>query len=211
MLMKVHPIRQSTEDRIPGHMYSIPGLPGTKSLVQQVWAIWVIVRRWVWDSDMPEALVADEMGHDKIFTLVAAAMICKLLTETFVMVLLLSVLWGNTVEEYVNMARNNVPGIIGEDWEWHPLRIQHSGPHHHIEIQTTPPQGHLADTSAPVPILVVSMPGVADTFKTVIKTITYRADITLINMLNVQQANPTHEDLNTSRDQLEHLRNIHLV
>jgi len=61
-LLNAHPILQSTDDRVPGHKYSIPGLPGTKFLAHQVWAIWFIVRRWVWDADMPGALVADEMG-----------------------------------------------------------------------------------------------------------------------------------------------------
>jgi hypothetical protein len=46
-LPNVHPIRQSTDDRVPGHMYSIPGLPGTKFLPHTVSAIWFIVRRWV--------------------------------------------------------------------------------------------------------------------------------------------------------------------
>ena len=84
-LLNAHPIRQSTDDRVPGHKYSIPGLPGTKFLAHQVWAIWFIVRRWVWDADMPGALVADEMGLGKTFTSVAAAMICKLPTEKVVM------------------------------------------------------------------------------------------------------------------------------
>jgi hypothetical protein len=51
--LNVHPIRQSTDDRVPGHKYSIPGLSGTMFLAHQVWAIWFIVRRWVWDADMP--------------------------------------------------------------------------------------------------------------------------------------------------------------
>jgi len=84
-LLNVHPIRQSTDDRVPGHKYSIPGLPGTKVLAQQFWAIWFIVRRWVWDADMPGALVADEMGLGKTFTSVAVAMLCKLVTEKVVM------------------------------------------------------------------------------------------------------------------------------
>ena len=29
-LLNVHSIRQSTDDPVPGHKYSIPGLPGTK-------------------------------------------------------------------------------------------------------------------------------------------------------------------------------------
>jgi len=109
-LLNAHPIRQSIDDRVPGHKYSIPGLPGTKVLVHQVWAIWFIVRRWVWDADMPGALVADEMGLGKTFTSVAAAMICKLLTENSVMGLPLSIFWGNTLDEWVNMVQNDFPG-----------------------------------------------------------------------------------------------------
>jgi len=97
--LNARPIRQSPDDRVPGCKYSIPGLPGTKFLAHQVWAIWFIVRRWVWEADMPGALVADEMGLGKTFTSVAAAMLCKLVTEKVVMGLPLSILWGNTLEE----------------------------------------------------------------------------------------------------------------
>ena len=38
-VLNAHPIRQSTDDRVPGHNYSIPGLPGTKFLAYQVLAI----------------------------------------------------------------------------------------------------------------------------------------------------------------------------
>jgi len=46
-LLNAHLIRQSIDDRVPGHKYSIPGLPGTKFLAHLVWAIWFILRRWV--------------------------------------------------------------------------------------------------------------------------------------------------------------------
>jgi len=117
-LLNAHPIRQSIDDHVPAHTYSIPGLPGTQFLVQQVWVIWFIVRRWVWDADMPGALVADEMGLGKTFTLVAAAMICTLLTEKLVMGLPPSILWWNTLDERVNMVQNDLPGIIAEEQEW---------------------------------------------------------------------------------------------
>jgi len=52
-LLNAHPICYSIDDRVPGQKYSIPGLPGTKFLAHQVWAIWFIVRRLVWDADMP--------------------------------------------------------------------------------------------------------------------------------------------------------------
>ena len=35
-LLNAHQIRQSTDERVPGHIYSIPGLPGTKFLAHQV-------------------------------------------------------------------------------------------------------------------------------------------------------------------------------
>jgi hypothetical protein len=91
-LLNAHPICQSTWDRAPDHRYSIPGLSGTKFLMHQVWAIWFMLRRWVWDDDMPRALVADEMGLGKTFTSVAVAMLWQLVTETVVMGLPLSIL-----------------------------------------------------------------------------------------------------------------------
>jgi len=44
-LLNAHPIRRSIDNRVPGHKYSIPGLPRTKFLAHQLWAIWFIVRR----------------------------------------------------------------------------------------------------------------------------------------------------------------------
>jgi SNF2 family DNA or RNA helicase len=65
--------------------------------------------------------VADEMGLGKTFTSVAAAMLCKLLTEKVVMELPPSILWGNTLDEWVILADNNFPGIVGEEREWNLL------------------------------------------------------------------------------------------
>jgi len=59
--------------------------------------------------------VADEMGLGKTFTSVAPAMLCKLVTETVVMGLPLSILWGNTLEEWVILAHNDFHGIVGEE------------------------------------------------------------------------------------------------
>jgi len=210
-LLNVHPIRQSTDDCIPGPKYSIPGLPGTKFLAYQVWDIWYIVRRWVWDADMPGALEVDEMGLGKTFTSVAEAMLCKLVTERVVMGLTLSILWGNTLEEWVIVAHKDFPGIVGEEWEWYPLQRLNSLPHHLLEIQTTPPHGHPALISAHGPILVVTMPGVAETFKTVIDEMTNGTDFILVNLLHPKNANLTHKDLNSSIIEPENRWNIHLV
>jgi hypothetical protein len=58
-MLNAHPIRKSIDDRVPGDKYLIPGLPRTQFLAHQGWVIWFIARRWVWNADMPGALVAD--------------------------------------------------------------------------------------------------------------------------------------------------------
>jgi len=160
---------------------------------------------------MPRALVADEMGLGKTFTSVAAAMHCKLVTEKVVMGLPLSILWGNTLEEWVMWADNDVPGIVSEEREWYPLQILNSVRRHLWEIQTTPPHRHPVLVSSFELILVVTMPGEAETFKTVIDGMTHGTDFELLNMLHAENANPTLEDLNTSIDEPENRWNIHLV
>jgi len=152
---------------------------------------------------MPEALVVNEMGLEKTFTSVAAAIIWKLLSEKVVMGLPLLMLWGNTLAERVNMVQNNIPGIIGDEQEWYPLRRHNSVSRYVIEIQKSPTPGHPALTSALEPILVVTMPGVEETFKSVINEMTYATDFKLINLLQKKNANLTHENLNTSLDKLQ--------
>jgi len=93
---------------------------------------------------MPEPLVADEMGLGKTFTLVVAAIICKLATENVGIGFPLSILWGNTLGEWVILAHNEFPGMIGEEQKWYPLQRLNSVPSHPLEIQTTPPHGHPA-------------------------------------------------------------------
>jgi hypothetical protein len=132
-LLNADPIDQSTDNHVPGQKYSIPGLPRTRFLAHQVWAIGFIVRRW--------ALVADEMGLAKCFTLVAAAMVCQLVTEKVVMGLPLSISWGNTLVEWVYLAQNNFPGIISDQKEWYLSWSQCSVPRYPFGIQSTPPLG----------------------------------------------------------------------
>jgi hypothetical protein len=141
---------------------------------------------------MPEALMADEMGCGKTVTSVAVAMICKLLTEKVVMGLLLTIFWGNKLAEWVNMLQNNFPGIVGKEWELYSLRRHNSVPRCLIEIQKTPPQEHPALTSAIDPTLVVTMPRVAETVKSLIDKMTSATDFKLINILHAENFNLTH-------------------
>ena len=165
----------------------------------------------MFDTDKPGALVVNEMCLGKTVTSVAAAMICKFVTEKVVMGLPLSILWGNTLEEWVILVHNNFPSIVCEERKWYLLQRLNSVPRCLLEIQTTLPHGDPALISAHEPILVVTMPGVAETFKTVIDEMSHGTDFKLVNLLLAKNANLTHEDLNTSIDEPENRWNIHLV
>ena len=152
---------------------------------------------------MPGALVADEMGLGKTLTLVAMAMICKLATEKVVMGLPLSILWGNTLEEWVMLAHNDFPSIVGEKWEWYLLQRLNSVSRRWLDIQTTPPHGHSALGSALEPSLAVTLPGVADTSKTFIDEMTHVTELKLVNMLHAENANLAHQHLKPIIDEPE--------
>jgi hypothetical protein len=125
--------------------------------------------------------------------------------------LVLSILWGNTVADWVNMVQNVFPRIIVEEREWYALRKHNPVSRPLIEIQKTTPQWHPALTSTLEPILVVTIPGVTETFKTVIAEMTDASNLNIINLLRTENANVTHQDLNTSFDQPDDRWNIHLV
>jgi hypothetical protein len=55
-LLKAHPSHQSTDDRVPGHNYSIPGMLGTEFLAHHVGTIWYTVMRGVWVAEIPGVL-----------------------------------------------------------------------------------------------------------------------------------------------------------
>jgi hypothetical protein len=84
-------------------------------------------------------------------------------------------------------------------------------PRHLLEIQTTPPYRHSALISAHEPNLVVTMPRVAETFKTVIDEMTHGTDFKLVNSFHPKNVYLTHRDLDTSIDEPENRWNIHLV
>ena len=103
------------------------------------------------------------------------------------------------------------PGIIREEWEWNRLQRLNSVPRCHLELQTTPPQRYAVCTSALKPILVVTMPGVAVTLKSVIHKIISGTNLNLVNLLQAENVNLTHKNLKTSTDEPENQKNIHLI
>jgi hypothetical protein len=59
--------------------------------------------------------------------------------------------------------------------------------------------------------VVVTISVVAETFKNVIEEITHGTNFKLVNLLHAENANLTHEDLNTSIDEPENQWNFHFV
>ena len=118
---------------------------------------------------------------------------------------------GETLEEWVILAHSDFPGIVSKEREWYPLQSLNSVPHRLLEIQSTPPHRHPALISALEPMLVVTMPGVSVTFNSGIDEMTHGTDFELVNILHAENANLTHEDLNTSIDEPENRWNIQLV
>jgi hypothetical protein len=165
----------------------------------------------VWDSDIPGAQVAVEMCPGKTFTSVAATMKCTLVTVKVVMGSLQSIMWGHTLVDHEAVEQNYISGIIGREQEWYPLRRHNSVLHPFIDIKKTPLHRHPELSSAPEPILVVTMHGVAELLKSVIDTMTYATDFTVINFLHMENVNLTHKDLNTSLNKPGDTRNIHPV
>jgi hypothetical protein len=109
------------------------------------------------------------------------------------------------------MVQNDFPGINGEEQESYPLRRQNSVPRCVLEIQKTPQQGHPAQRFGLAPILVVTMSGVAETFKSLIDEMTAETDVKPIHLLYAANVNGTHETINNSVGETENRRNIHLV
>jgi len=111
----------------------------------------------------------------------------------------------------VILADNNCPCIVGEEWERYLLQPLNYVPRRLLEIQKTPPHGNPALLCTHEPILLVTMPGVAETVKTVMDEMTNGIDFKLVNLLHAANGNLTHEDLNTSIDEPENRWNIHRV
>jgi hypothetical protein len=78
-------------------------------------------------------------------------------------------------------------------------------------MQSTPPHRHQTLKLALKPILVVTMPGVAETFNDVISMMTHGTDFQFLNLLHTANANLIRMNLNTSIDKPDNRWNIHLV
>jgi len=142
--------------------------------------------RLVWDSDVPGVLVPDDMGHPKMYTWEAAAMICKLLAEKGAVGMALLLGWGSTHEERVNKPQNDYYRIVYDEWELYTLLRLISVSCCLLEMQKTPSLGNPFHVSAVEPILVFLRAGAAETCKIVPNGIPCGNNVKLRNMIGAE-------------------------
>jgi hypothetical protein len=107
---------------------------------------------------------------------VSAAKICKFVTERVGIGLPMSIVWGNNLAQLLNMAPNDLSGMIGGKWKQYSLRRQNLLGCHCSEILSTQLLRHPVLKSAFQPVLVVTMLAVAERFKSVIDKMKYGSD-----------------------------------
>ncbi|KAF8544412.1 hypothetical protein BDD12DRAFT_801333 [Trichophaea hybrida] len=159
---------------------------------------------------MPGALLAEEMGLGQTHTSLAAAMCCKLQTEKVVFGQPLSILWGQTLDEWINQVQNDYPTVPPEERGWYPLTKKNPVPHWLLKMKTTLSYVHICLVLAHKSILIVTLPGICKTFKSVIKDMSYNTDFTIIDLLDPNHYNLTNDDMKASTDEPEQRWNINL-
>jgi len=151
------------------------------------------------------------MGLGKTCTLVAAAMICKLLAGNVVVGLPLSIMWVITIDEWVNLAKNNYHATFSDIWEWYLLQRLNSVPNYILEIQTALLVRHPAPKSPHELILLVTMCRVTERFRRGMNEITYETKYNLVNWFAGENVNFNNKNLNTTIVKLEYRCHIHLI
>jgi len=121
----------------------------------------------------------------------------------------------NRVREYTwwmcNMAQNNCPRIISKGKVSNPLQRLNLLSYRLLEIQKTPCHRHPALVAALKPILMVTMSRVAESLRTIINTMIYWNDFKIVNMLEMENPDLSHKDVNTRVDKPEYRFNIQHV
>jgi len=139
------------------------------------------------------------------------AIVYKLLTEKIIVELLLTMLWGNTLDEWVNIAQDSNPDNISDAWESYPMQTLITGHHYVSDNQTTPSLCHPTLTSALEAILMVTFAAVRDTFKIVIDGWTAETWYTLVDAIDAENPDYTNGYVNTCINKLGWQWSIHIA
>ena len=100
-------------DQIRHTKHHLEPFPSVTFHTHQIWAIWFIVRCWVFDVDLPGVLLADEMGLGKTFTVLAAALCAKVVSNESMSnkEYKLPFIFGRTLPQWWQEVEQGFPGL----------------------------------------------------------------------------------------------------
>ena len=215
VLLGATPRPDNVADTIRGQKYTLKYFPNVTFLSHQVWAIWFIVRRWIFDYDLPGALVADEMGLGKTFTVLAAALYAKSLTEELLTEpeSRLSVLHNRTLAEWRQEEELDFERIPDIQRTWYPCSHRFPVPRRLLQLAATSIESeedpsHIAPWH---PVLCVVLPSVRETFVRALEGITQGTSFAIRDLGKDQGPDITQVQLNFSREYPKRRWDIHVV
>ena len=165
-------------DQIRGTKYLLEPFPSVAFLTHQIWVIWFIVRRWVFDVDLPRVLLVDEMGLSMTFSVLAAALYAKIVYNELVSnkEYKLPFLFGRTLHLWWEEVEKGFPGLSLVHRRWYPCT--HTRPLLRRLFQLLD-NDKLTDIAPWHPVLCVVLPSVWETFVAVTKTNTAGTHFTI--------------------------------
>ncbi len=200
------------EDTIRGTKYKLKALPNVTFLAHQIWAIWFIVRRWVFDVDLPGVILADEMGLGKTFTVMAAALYAKMLTHDLLSdpSRQLPVLFNQSLQQWQHEVSQGFPSLTDAQKQWYPCRHRQPLPRRLTQLAHKP-EGAQDDPPPWNPVLCVVLASVHDTFVCAINTIIANMQFKVRDLSSEGGSEFSHTRLNFSRDHPEREWDIHVI
>jgi hypothetical protein len=209
-LLGAVPRGDSHADAIRGPKYTLKQFPEVRFLAHQIWAIWFIVRRWIFDVDLPGALLADEMGLGKTFTILAAALYAKSIAEdvTNHHETQLPVLFNLSLGGWCQAVETGFSTLSAVQKQWYPCTHPNPVPRRLLQLLDDKPTTDLPPWN---PVLCVVLPSVRATFIGAINTITKGTPFSVRDLCAEDAGDLTHAHLNFCVEHPERRWDIHVI
>ena len=184
-------------DQIRGTKYLLEPFLSVTFLAHQIWAIWFIVRRWVFDVDLPGVLLADEMGLGKTVTVLAAALYAKVVSNKLMSnkEYKFPFLFGRTLPQWRQEVEQGFPGLSLVHREWYPCTHARPLPRRLFQLFDNDKPTDIAPWH---PVLCVVLPSLRETFVAATKTITAGTSFTIRDLSAEGGTEMSHTHLNFS-------------
>ena len=199
------------DDLIRGTKYLLKPFPSVTFLAHQIWGIWFLVRRWLFDIDLPGVLLADEMGLGKTFTVLAAALFAKTVAHSLMSTkdCPLSIFFGRTFRQWQDEVEQGFAGLSEAQREWYPCTHPWPSPRRLLQLLD---EGNATQDVAPwYPVLCVVLPSVRETFLAATRTITNGTRFAVRDLSAEGGLELGHTHLNFSMNHPKRMWDIHVI